>query len=58
VLKERAGQPFQEISATAEQDATLVAAVAAWFRTQRVARDEPAGDASAWRRAARLEGHR
>ncbi|HEX5071459.1 MAG TPA: acetyl-CoA carboxylase biotin carboxylase subunit [Vicinamibacterales bacterium] len=57
LLAERRGQPFVAPSASDEDDAAIVAAMAAWLRSHRAA--AAAGDdGRAWRRAARSEGLR
>jgi acetyl-CoA carboxylase, biotin carboxylase subunit len=58
VLSARKGEPFVEASDIDVRDATIVAALAAWFRAHRASSDEPAVDRDHWRRAARLESLR
>ena len=58
VLSARRGEPFVDASDIDVRDATIVAALAAWFRAHRASSDEPALDRDHWRRAARLESLR
>ena len=58
VLAERRGQPFVAASETDARDAAIAAAFGAWFRAHRAGVESAAGEVSAWRRAARIEGLR
>jgi acetyl-CoA carboxylase biotin carboxylase subunit len=58
VLAERGRQPFMPPTDEEARDAAVAAAVAAWLRAHQQERATPAGEANAWRRAARLEGQR
>jgi hypothetical protein len=58
VLSERGGRPFVVASEAEARDASIAAALAAWFRARRSTSAAPAAAASRWRQAARAESLR
>jgi acetyl-CoA carboxylase biotin carboxylase subunit len=58
VLAERGRQPFAPPTTEESRDAAIAAAVASWLRAHRPDASSPAASATAWQRAARLEGLR